>query len=227
LQGDDKVDLIILSAGTGKRTKLNYPKQLMRLGGKPILIHIVEKFLQFNIIENIIITIPPDTEELFDLFYKYNINTSKIKCVTGGETRQKSVYNALEYCDSNKIMIHESARPFIDNNFINSIINTNELVVVPYIKFNPTMYYTDGLYLDREKVYNIQLPQLYDSVTLKLAHEFGKYKNYTDDSSLVLKELGISPTFIEGYEENIKITTPLDIKLAEVIYEEFSNSNRW
>jgi 2-C-methyl-D-erythritol 4-phosphate cytidylyltransferase len=72
---------------------------------------------------------------------------------------------------------------------------------------------------------NIQLPQVFNTEILKQAHEKGKGKNYSDDSSLVFAEMNVFPTLINGLEQNIKITTKLDILLSEVLYEEIGNGD--
>lgn len=217
------MDCIILSSGKGTRTKLNYPKQLMCLGGKPILIHVLEVMSNIELIDNIIVTIPNDITYYTNLIRNYNIKN--FTCILGGKTRQESTYNALQYCKSDKILIHESARPFINKEYVEEMLKIDADAVVPFITATQTIYY-ENKYINRDLVYNIQLPQLFKTDKLKLAHEKAVGKNYTDDSSLLCEELHIKPYFILGLENNIKITTPLDVKIAEVVYEEINSSNR-
>jgi 2-C-methyl-D-erythritol 4-phosphate cytidylyltransferase len=220
------MDVIILSGGIGQRTKLNYPKQLFKIGDKPILIHVVELFHNLPHVDNIIVTIPFNLEDYRVLFDMYNLSATLIE---GGKTRQESVRNALTACSGDRVIIHESARPFISKEFILSLLKERGDAVVPYIPTYTTLFNRDGYYLEREKVYNIQLPQVFNREILyeshNLANQFGR--SYTDDSSLVFYEMNIRPKFVQGEEQNIKITTPLDIKVSEVIYEEYSNSDRW
>jgi len=219
------VDAIILAGGVGKRAKLNIPKQLMRIGGIPILIRVLKLFSDINMFENFIITVPSDIYYYNDLINSYDIKN--FKCIIGGETRQESVYLALQHVESERVIIHESARPFITKQHILDLISIDKPSVVPCIHIIPTIFHKDGKFVKRDELLNVQLPQVFDSDLLLLAHRNAIGKNYSDDSSLLFEELGILPTIVNGLEENFKITTPLDCKLAEVLYEEVSSSDRW
>lgn len=221
------VDVILLSAGTGTRTKLNYPKQLMRVGGRPLIIHCIELFISLEQIGKIIIpVVPGEIDAFISLVNKY-YNMDKIKIIDGGNTRQESVRIGLQHISGDRVIIHESVRPFITKHHVLDLMSVDKPMVVPFIPIVPTIYNSDGHYEDRSKLVNIQLPQVFDSDILKLAHEMAINKIYTDDSSLVFGELGVNPTLIEGQETNIKITTPIDVCIAEVLYEEISNYSRW
>lgn len=221
------MDAIILSAGIGTRAKLNYPKQFMRLGGKPLLIHVVDLFLSIKEIDNIFITVPCDLlEEFSDLLEKYYVPSDKLNIILGGATRQESVYKALQQVKSDRVIIHESVRPFVTKSHILDLMNHEDVSIVPCIPIVPTVYSKKGVYIDRDTIVNIQLPQIFNTEILQQAHYKAIGKTYTDDSSLLLGEFSIRPALVRGLEENIKITTPLDVKIAEVIYEEFSNSHR-
>lgn len=219
-------DLVLLSAGMGTRAKLNYPKQLMRLGGKPLLICTLEVFLDIEEIRNIIITVPPEMKKEFvELVTTYYPNKI-IHIIDGGSTRQESVKLAMEKVTSERVIIHESVRPFITKEHVLELMSHKQCSVVPFLPIVPTVYNTDGFFENRSKLINIQLPQVFHSGMLKTAHYLGRNKKYTDDSSLVLIEMGIYPTLINGLEENIKITSPVDIIIAEALYEEISHRNR-
>jgi 2-C-methyl-D-erythritol 4-phosphate cytidylyltransferase len=219
-------DLILLSAGMGTRAKLNYPKQLMRLGGKPLVICTLEIFLNIDDIKNIIITVPPEMKnEFVNLIITYYPNKN-IHVIDGGETRQQSVRFALEHVTAERVIVHESVRPFITKEHVLSLMEHKQCVVVPYLPIVPTIYNVNGYFEDRSKLVNIQLPQIFHSGLLKNAHHIGQNKKYTDDSSLVFVEMGIYPTLVNGLEENIKITSPIDIIIAEALYEEIGNRNR-
>lgn len=220
------MDAILLAAGVGLRTRLNYPKQLMRLGGKPIIIHSLEVLKSTGKIDRIYVTVIQNTVCYFSrLIQKYGFED--VVCIPGGDTRQESVYNGLKHCTSERVVIHEAARPFITKEHLLDLISVDSDAVVPCIPATSTVLYKDGFFLNRDKVLMVQLPQIYNTQILKKAHELGAGKSYTDDSSLVYKELGIFPTIVDGLEENIKVTTPMDVKLAEVIYDEISSSCRW
>lgn len=219
------MDVIILAAGHSTRAKLNYPKQYLRIDGKPILVHILEKFRNIKEVNKIIITcISEYIEETKDMIDKYNINN--YICIEGGITRQESCYKALKYVTTKRVIIHEAARPFITKKHIIDIMNVDGYVIVPCVSIIPTIYNKNGRYEDRNKLVNIQLPQVFDTDILKQAHEKGIGKDYSDDSNLLCGEFNIQPILVKGLEENIKITTPLDVEIAEVIFSEFSSCGR-
>jgi 2-C-methyl-D-erythritol 4-phosphate cytidylyltransferase len=219
-------DVIVLAAGIGNRTKLTIPKQFMRISGKPLMIHILDIISKIKDFQKIIVSILPEYTDYYnELIKQYYDDCSKIVLVNGGTTRQESMFNCLQYVRTERVFIHESARPFINSDFINSLLNTDGDVVVPVTKSVSTVFYNNK-YLNRDRVYSIQLPQVFNTDILMEAHVRGYGKNYTDDSSLVFEELGIIPTFVDGLDENIKITSPIDVKIAEVLWNEIFNCGR-
>jgi 2-C-methyl-D-erythritol 4-phosphate cytidylyltransferase len=211
------MDVILLASGTGSRTNLSKPKQMLELGGKPILYRLIDFFYQISFIDNIIIT----TNELIltsvtECVCKY----SNVKVIIGGKTRQQSVYKALSYVKTKEVMIHEAARPFIDYDLVKRIFDCPKRPVVPYTKSTSTLYnINDSDYVNRDYIVNIQLPQIYCAKDLRTAHRLAIDKTYPDDSSLLFGELNIRPNLVEGSEYNIKITTPFDVDVSEVLYE--------
>jgi 2-C-methyl-D-erythritol 4-phosphate cytidylyltransferase len=221
------MDCIYLAAGIGKRFKKELPKQFYKLNGKPILIYALEVLEKIDWIDKILVTHNKDYKELYvQAFEDYNI--SKVVLIEGGKTRQESVYKALEKVKTQKVFIHEAARPFIFESFVNSFNNyVSEVAVVPTIPIPFTVSegdeYMTGI-LDRNNLHNIQLPQMFDTEVLKDCHKKAIIDNFeaTEDSLLVFK-YGHKVRFIEGIENNIKITTPLDILIAEQFLGGFSN----
>lgn len=218
------VDLIFLAAGKGERLNLGYPKQFAMLGGRPIMIHSLELFQRMDQINRIIVcAIPEKTLEFTSLLVKYDIKKAKV--IKGGKTRQESVRKALLHVKTGKLMVHEAVRPFITRNHVQHLLSINKPAVVPVIDVSPTIIHTKVYYLQRYKLKNVQLPQVYDTMELIKAHFIGKNELYPDDSTLFYKTLGKHPFLAEGLEENIKITTPLDLKVAEAIYSETCYNN--
>lgn len=216
------MDAIVLAAGIGSRSKLGYPKQLLMIGGKPMLIHVLDLLKSVDEIGRIIVTVIPEMIESFKIIlceYKH----CDVCCIPGGKTRQESVYNALQICSSDRVLIHAASRPFVTKKHILNLISVDSDVVIPCVPLITAAIYKDGYFLDREKVLCIQLPQVFKTEVLKKAHELGRGKNYAEDSSLVFEQLGIFPTVIKGLEQNIKITLPLDSMLAGAIYNALNN----
>ncbi len=215
------MDCIYLAAGIGKRLKKEIPKQFFKIGGKPILVYGLEILEKIEWIDRILVTFNEGyKDEYLKIFRDYNI--SKVELVQGGSTRQESVYNALQKVKTENVFIHEAARPFIYQQFIESFREyLNEDAVVPVIKIPFTVSEGDEYMtasLNRNKLRNVQLPQMFKTDVLLKAHQNAIKDNFqaTDDSSLVFN-YGAKVKFIEGYENNIKITTPLDIIIAEQI----------
>jgi len=221
------MDCIYLAAGIGKRFNQEIPKQFYKLNGKPILIYALEVLEKVEWIEKIYVTHNSDYRKLYEqAFEDYNI--SKVILTEGGDTRQESVYKALKKVATSKVLIHEAARPFIFSNFLNIFTNfDNEVAVVPTIPIPFTVSqgneYMPGI-LDRNSLHNIQLPQMFDAKILLESHEKAIEEKFdaTEDSLLLFK-YGYKVKFIEGIENNLKITTPLDLLIAEQFSGGFSN----
>ncbi|MCD6441161.1 MAG: 2-C-methyl-D-erythritol 4-phosphate cytidylyltransferase [Candidatus Marinimicrobia bacterium] len=219
------MDCICLAAGLGQRMNHTIPKQFLPLLGKPIIAYSLESLESVPEIDRIIVVYNKDFrsmyEELFD-----NYNLSKCILIEGGDTRQDSVWRGLNAVESEKVLIHEASRPFITPDFIQSIfIYPGEKAVVPVIPIPFTVsvgnqYMTAEL--DRSTLHNVQLPQLFDAKTLRNAHELACRENYiaTEDGILVFR-LGEKVRFVTGSENNIKITTPLDLIIAENLLRGF------
>jgi len=215
-------DVILLAAGLGLRSGLSYPKQFYLLGGKPIVVYPLELFESMEEISRIIVASRDNRVQTYIDQYKI----SKAVVIEGGDTRQESVKNALVYCQTDRVIIHEAVRPFITKEHVRELLSIDDTAVIPIESLNFTLYDTSSeLFPSRDTVFNVQLPQVFDRRILSGAH-FLADKTYTDDSSLLKDVFGISPAVIKGLEHNIKITTPLDFRLAEAILYGDSGCNR-
>ncbi|MBK3519500.1 2-C-methyl-D-erythritol 4-phosphate cytidylyltransferase [Carboxylicivirga marina] len=213
------MDVILLAAGIGKRAKLNFPKQFYKINGKPFLVYSMEKLLKCKEVTRLLVTCQTEYMEEYQRYVEeYDI--PNVVYVEGGSTRQESVYNGLQQVISDKVMIHEAARPLISEDFIQEVVDTSksEDAVVPTIPIKFTVskggdYMTGELV--RNELHNIQLPQVFTSSLIKEYHEKAKNDNYiaTEDGTLFF-HYGGKVRFIEGRESNIKITTPLDVELV-------------
>ena len=218
------MDVILLASGMGSRTNLSEPKQMLELDGKPILYRLIDFFEKILFVDNIIIT---TNDIILKKVEEYASQYPNTKVIIGGKTRQQSVYKALSHVKTKEVMIHEAARPFIDYDLVKSIFDCPKRPVVPYTKSISTLYnINDYNYVNRDYIVNIQLPQIYCTIDLITAHRLARNKTYPDDSSLLFGELNIKPNLVEGSEYNIKITTPFDVDVSEVLYEK-NNCCRW
>lgn len=198
------------------------PKQFLRLAGKPLLIHTLEVFEQIREISCVWVTNRPGYEnDCLELFERYRLK--KPRLVEGGATRQWSVSAALERVTSPRVIVHEAVRPFITPEFVRRVLEVDAPAVVPTIPIPFTVSVGEQTMtgeLDRSELHNIQLPQLFSTEVLKQAHKrYDEMGDATEDSLMVFR-IGQEVRFVPGLEHNIKITTPLDLALAELIYHD-------
>ena len=217
------MNVIYLSAGSGVRAKLGYPKQFALLGGKPIMMYGLEILQSMPNIDRIIVTCAEsEINKTNTLIDDYGI--TKAVLVLGGATRQESVRLGLSLVDSKHLLVMEAVRPFVNKDFINKVIQTKGDFITPIKHAISTVLTFDGAWLDRRMTGEVQMPQKYGTKLLLDAH-VRACKEYTDDAALVIDTLHIEPCIIEGLEENIKITTPLDLRIAEPIYQYIYNGH--
>lgn len=221
------MDCVYLAAGLGVRMKKKMPKQFIMLLGKPIMVYALEIMEGVDLIDSIYVTHHPDFKKLYeDVMGAYNL--SKCKLVPGGKTRQESVSSGLQHARSTKVIIHEASRPIITADFVISLTKFDNKAVIPTIPIPFTVSQGHKFMeaeLNRSELHNVQLPQLFDTKTLIRAHELAQKQHYsaTEDGILVFR-LGEQVRFVQGLENNIKITTPFDLILAESI---LMGGERW
>jgi 2-C-methyl-D-erythritol 4-phosphate cytidylyltransferase/2-C-methyl-D-erythritol 2,4-cyclodiphosphate synthase len=210
--------LLIPAAGNGSRTGLSIPKQYQKIGGKMILRHTIEKFLNIQSLKSICVIIDPTHT---DLYREAVQGLDLAPPVHGSNTRKRSVYNGLttfsESENNDLILIHDAARPFISTASIHSILDAMKTTSAATLAAPITDTLVDRDYnrLDREKISAVQTPQAFRLGLLKRAHEAMKDNdNFTDDAGLVAA-LGETVTLVPGPRDNFKITTSEDMLMAE------------
>lgn len=223
-----KISIIIAAAGNATRLGLNKSKLFLELGGKPLIFYSLEKFLKLeNLLEIIIVT--NDVDKTNDLISTLKTDV-KIKSVPGGELRQDSVYNGFLKIDpsSNLVLIHDVGRPFFNLEDVKACINEASISgaailctkVVDTIKEGKSD--KDKLLvnktLDREILYQIQTPQIFNYELLLNAYKsFKKESCVATDEARMVELSGKPVNLIIGNKKNIKITTPEDLEIAEGI----------
>lgn len=226
-----KCSVIIPAGGIGKRFGTQMPKQFVELGGVPIIIHTIRIFDQVEDVEGIVIPVHNEwfthTKELIE---KYNC--SKVKeIIIGGVERQDSVFNGLHtktVQDSEIVLVHDAVRPFAEPKMVQNIITLTEDYgsVIPGLTPKETVKERNnkGIVLktiDRNKLSLIQTPQGFWNDIITSAYTKASAAGFkgTDEASLV-EFIGYKTTIIDGDDSNIKITTPFDLKIAELIMNE-------
>lgn len=225
---DEFVSVIIPAAGGGTRMGKSINKQYLKIRDKSILTHTIMAFDQCPYVDEIIVVIAKNEEKLFKNYVRKEYRIRKpLKLVTGGKTRQESVYNAVKEVDDRCtiIAVHDGARPIISTREIVMTIEGAEryggcVLGVP-VKETVKKINEEGLItetIERDLLYNIRTPQTFRRDILVKAHENAIEKGIvgTDDSYLVEMNGG-SVKIIKGSYNNIKITTPEDLIYAQEI----------
>lgn len=223
-----KVTALITAAGMGRRMGKTVAKQFLSLGDKPLLAHTLLVFQHSEDIDEIIPILSQEDIEncLRDVIERYHI--SKVKTlVVGGKERQDSVANGLKKLekDTSVVLVHDGVRPFVTLEMIKETVDLarkGECVVVG-VPVKDTIKEVDNAgvihhTLDRNRLWAIQTPQVFPFTVLKRAYEESyKQKIYGTDEATLVERSGGKVRVIMGSYENIKITTPEDLVLAEEI----------
>ena len=213
------IKAILLISGNGSRFGSRIPKQFLNLSGKKIYRHALETFLAFKEFKTIILVCHKEYIEQV----REEIGEPRVQIIEGGATRQESSYRGLLACgpETSHVMIHDGARPFVSQKMIQDSLNAlhSHAAVNTCIPSTDTIVHADTFLAvtsipDRSKYLRGQTPQSFSYPLILEAHEKAKDRNVSDDCRLVL-ELNHPIHIIYGSENNIKITTELDLFLAE------------
>lgn len=217
---------IIVAGGKGERMGQHIPKQFLELNGKPILMHTIEKFHNTFPELKIILALPENQFVYWEeLCYKYGFTKIPHQIVAGGKTRFDSVKNALKLITENGIVaIHDGVRPLVSATTIKNCFKQTEqsgtaipvVDVVDSLRFVSKQDNTNKA-VARSCYKSVQTPQCFTTEIILNAYEQDFDESFTDDASVVEK-LGNKINLVEGNIENIKITSPIDIALAEVMF---------
>ncbi len=215
-----KAYAIIVAGGKGLRMGGEVPKQFLPINGKPILMHTIEVFRKALDGIEIILVLPADQHEYWQkLCQDYNFCSPEL-IAKGGETRFHSVKNGLAFLPDDEdavVGIHDGVRPFISKETIQRCYAAaaGGRAVVPVVPVVETIrqILPDGKSITRprDEYRLVQTPQTFPLVMLKKAYEQSYSETFTDDASVV-EAMGEEILMVEGNRENIKITTPSDLK---------------
>lgn len=224
----DRMIAIVLAAGQGKRMESDLPKQFILLYDMPMIAHALRVFQEAREIEKIILVCAAGEEEYYHPEALRNFGITKpVQVIPGGKERQDSVYCGLAEItgDWSYVMIHDGARPLVTVELISRVAEEVRKIgaVTVGVPVKDTIKRTDigGIITDtlpRERLWHIQTPQAFKLELILKAHKQAKSAGFygTDDAALV-ERLGEPVKIIPGSYENLKITTPEDIIVAETI----------
>lgn len=198
------------------------PKQFLNVSGKPILFHTMECFYKYsNEIEIILVLPEPFIDFWNSLSKKYDLNIDH-QIELGGNTRFQSVKNGLKkITNSSLVAIQDGVRPLVSKNTLNRVFKKAEETgnAIPIVKINESvrrLEEDDSYPVNRREYRLIQTPQCFHSELIKRAYEQEYSDAFTDDATVV-EALGVKINLVEGNTENIKITRPGDMKIAEAL----------
>jgi 2-C-methyl-D-erythritol 4-phosphate cytidylyltransferase len=221
--------VIIVAAGSGTRMQSTVPKQFLLLNGKPVLMHTTEAFHNSKAKPEIILVLPSGFHVYWEqLCREHNFHISH-QLVNGGETRFHSVKNGLDTINDDTeaiIAVHDAVRPLtstqiIDESYTYAAKHGNAITAVKSRDSVRQLNNGTSTHLLRDEIYLIQTPQTFRSVQIKKAYLQPYNVKFTDDASVV-EQAGFPIHLIEGSYQNIKITFPEDIAIAELMMKKGS-----
>jgi 2-C-methyl-D-erythritol 4-phosphate cytidylyltransferase len=215
--------VIIVAGGSGRRMDAEIPKQFLLLNGKPVLMHTCDTFYRFDPSLSFIIVLPAIHIATWETLCKTHSFTIPHHIVEGGPERFYSVRNALQaiHHDENLVAIHDGVRPLVSHETIQTAFDTaykygNATPVIPVIESVREQSSTENHIIDRSILQLIQTPQVFKCSLICKAYEQDYSSTFTDDAS-VLEKMGEKIVLTKGNPENIKITRPIDLIIAEAL----------
>lgn len=212
---------IIVAGGSGARMQSQVPKQFIAIGGKPVLMHTIRRFHEYNPDLKLVVVLPADQIKVWKALCFTHVFEFKHEVVAGGATRFSSVKNGLAAIDAPDgiVAVHDGVRPFVAVNIIAQAFKVaaekgNAVVAVSLKESIRKLFKTKSKAVDRDQYQLIQTPQCFRLPLLRQAYELPEEPAFTDDASVV-ERLGRKINLVKGNYENIKITTPEDLIWAE------------
>lgn len=215
---------IIVAGGIGKRMESHLPKQFLMLKNKPVLYYTIKAFLDAYEDIHLVLVLPDEYtdlgREIIDAYFDYH----RIQITAGGETRFHSVQNGLRLVQGEgMVFVHDAVRCLVTTSLIHRCYEHALKVgsAVPVVRTKDSVRLlneeqNDNEVLDRTKVVLVQTPQTFHSRILKPAFEIDYKERFTDEATVV-EAFGLKISLVEGEDNNLKITRPVDLLVAERI----------
>jgi 2-C-methyl-D-erythritol 4-phosphate cytidylyltransferase len=213
-------DAVIVAAGSGKRLGYDTPKAFVPLGKKPLLSYSVETFLAHSSLRQLVLVVP----ELLVNKTRAMFNSKSISVIAGGKERWESVRNGCGKVDSEWVLVHDAARPFVTPSVIDALLEKRSrfdcvISAIPVVDTIRTFDHdVAGQTIDRSKLIRVGTPQLFRTLLLNKA-----FSNEIDlcapptDEAMLIQNMGIPVGIADGDPKNFKITTKEDLEIAEAI----------
>ncbi|MCD8193577.1 MAG: 2-C-methyl-D-erythritol 4-phosphate cytidylyltransferase [Tannerellaceae bacterium] len=217
--------VLIVAGGKGLRMGNDLPKQFIPLHGKPVLMHTLEAFHNWDPGIEIILVIPKEQQDYWQMLCREIGCKAPHTIAPGGKTRFHSVKNGLQHVKAPSLVaVHDGVRPFVSPEVITNCFEeagrANAVIpVIPMIDSIREVTAGGSRPADRNRFVAVQTPQVFRSQVLLEAYRQPYQEAFTDDASVV-EAMGIPVSIVEGNRENIKITTPFDLTIAKAFYNQ-------
>ena len=214
--------VLIVAGGKGLRMGGEQPKQFLPLKGRPVLMHTLEQFYRSDVAMEIILVLPHEQQNYWKQLCEKQHFTIKHRVADGGESRFYSVKNGLSLIETPSIVgVHDGVRPFVSVDVINRCyeLAVTKEAVVPVVDVVDTVRHITNHgseTVDRSAYKLVQTPQVFNADLLLKGYEQPYSSAFTDDASVV-EAMGVKVALTPGNRENIKLTTPFDLKVAEAL----------
>jgi 2-C-methyl-D-erythritol 4-phosphate cytidylyltransferase len=215
--------VVVVAGGSGQRMGSQIPKQYLDLEGKPLIIHTLEKFFTYDPEMKVVLVMAKSHLKFWDVISISYKRGPGIVVALGGGTRYESVKNGLQLIEDGLVVgIHDAVRPLVSLDTISRCYEAAAKTVsgIPVVDMDESvrMIRENGksVNLERRKLKRVQTPQAFRSEQIREAYSQTGDPSFTDDAS-VYESLFGQLTLVEGNSENIKITTPADLRLASLI----------
>ena len=212
---------IIVAGGSGQRMGGALPKQFMAVGGKPVLLRTIETFYTFDPQMILVVVLPATQIDVWNELLMHHQSSIPHVVAEGGATRFESVKNGINALpeDVELIGVHDGVRPFVSMDTLARCYSNAKPAIVPVIPMYDSLRQLTEMgnnSVDRSSYVAVQTPQVFSASLLRQAYSQPYNVLYTDDASVV-EALGECIELTEGNRENIKLTTPFDLIIAEGI----------
>lgn len=230
MAGSSKYHLIVVAGGSGTRMGATIPKQFMLLKGRPILAHTLESFARWRADLNVVVVLPEAHLDHWQNLIKEHGVTIPHRAVAGGTSRFASVQNGLQAVGrvDGVIGVHDGVRPLVTSDvmercFKAALEKGGAVPVLPVVDSLRKLSEQGSSVVDRGAFRRVQTPQCFEAALLLEAYQQAVQTHFTDSASVV-EALGHAVKLVDGEEPNLKITTPVDLAVAEAILNQRESS---
>lgn len=219
---------IIVAGGSGSRMGADIPKQFIPIGGIPVLMHTIRNFYDFDPLIRLIVVLPADQITIWkELCHQHHFEIGH-QIVAGGDTRFQSVKNGLlQAVECELIAVHDGVRPLVSHETLARCFNCAEengtaIPVLPASESVREGSMSKSVPVDRTHYFLVQTPQIFKASVIRESYIQSWIPEFTDDASVV-EHAGIAVQLVMGNRENIKITFPEDLPVAELFLRKVVN----